>query len=135
MNIEMSELLQTQHQANDRLHFLEEKLMEINDEISDAERCVRSTLDTGANLALEEYQMLLAYLDHKQRIRITNERQQGFARKRLEKIEQEMTQQELKIRGMENLLERRIRELTLTIENKQLSQLDEAWLQKRKEGS
>ncbi|MET0006064.1 MAG: hypothetical protein ABW087_20895 [Candidatus Thiodiazotropha sp.] len=62
-----------------------------------------------------------------------NERQHGFARERLEKIENEMIQKGLKIRGMENLLERRFRELALDKENKQLSLLDEAWLQKQKD--
>jgi hypothetical protein len=130
MNVEMSNLRQTQRQANDRLQVLENKLTEIDSEISEAEHCVKAALDPGARLALEEYQMLLSYLDHKQRLRVNNERQHGFARDRLEKIEDEMTQQGLKIRGMENLLTRRLRELELDRENKQLSLLDEAWLQK-----
>lgn len=45
-----------------------------------------------------------------------------------------MTQWGLKIRGMENLLERRLKELQLDKENKQLSLLDEAWLQKQGDG-
>lgn len=85
MNIEMAELCETQCQASDRLAVLEQKLMKVDDEISEAERCARSALDSGANLVLEEYQMLLAYLDHKQRIRVNNKRQHGFARERLEK--------------------------------------------------
>ncbi|MGD8911369.1 MAG: hypothetical protein PVJ68_01325 [Candidatus Thiodiazotropha sp.] len=132
MNIEMSDLRQTQRQANDRLHVLAERIKVIDGEISEAESCVRAALDPGANLILEEYQMLLTYLDHKQRIRVNNERQHGFARDRLVKIEDEMTQQGLKIRGMENLLERRQRELELDKDNKQLSLLDEAWLQKQR---
>lgn len=132
MNIEMDALRQTKRQADERLHVLEEKLNAIDEEISEAESCVRSVLDPGTNLALEEYRMLLAYLDHKQRIRVNSERQHGFARDRLEKIENEMAQQGLKIRGMENLLERRLRELELDEENRQLSQLDEAWLQKQR---
>ena len=132
MNIEMSELHQTQRQANDRVQNLEEKLLKIDGEISEAEGYVRSALDPEGNLALEEYQMLLAYLDYKQRIQVNNERQHGFARDRLEKVEDEMTQQGLKIRGMENLLARRLRELALDKENKQLLLLDEAWLQNQR---
>ena len=133
MNIEMADLRQTHRQADDRLQVLEEKLTLIDGEISEAERCVRSALEPGTNLMLEEYRMLLAYLDHKQRIRFNNERQHGFARDRLEKIEDEMTQQGLKIRGMENLLERRLRELALDNENKQLLLLDETWLQNQRD--
>jgi hypothetical protein len=132
MNIEMSDLCQTQRQANDRLLHLEERLKEIDGEISEAECCIRSAIDPEANLALEEYQMLVAYLDQKQRIRVNNERQHGFARDRLKKIEGDMSRQGLKIRGMENLLQRRLRELELDKENEQLSLLDEAWLQKQR---
>ncbi len=133
MNVEMADLRQTHRQADDRLQVLAEKLTLIDGEISEAERCVRSALDPGADLILEEYRMLSAYLEHKQRIRVNSARQHGFARERLEKIEDEMTQQGLKIRGMENLLERRLKELALDNENKQLSMLDEAWLQNRRD--
>lgn len=133
MNIEMSELRQTQCQANDRFHLLEERLKEIDGDISEAEHSLRCASEPQANLALEEYQMLLAYLDHKQRIRVNNERQHGFARDRLEKVDGEIAQQGLKIRGMENLLERRIREQESDKEKEQLLQLDEAWLQKQRD--
>ncbi|MES9816762.1 MAG: hypothetical protein AB2794_04635 [Candidatus Thiodiazotropha endolucinida] len=133
MNVELSELRLTQRQANERLQVLEEKLLEIDSEINEAEHCLRSAVDPGAKLVLEEYQMLFAYLDHKQRLRVNNERQHGYARERLEKIENEMIQQGLKIRGMENLLERRLRELALDNENKQLTLLDEIWLQIQKD--
>ncbi|MEW8000432.1 MAG: hypothetical protein AB2777_15870 [Candidatus Thiodiazotropha endolucinida] len=133
MSVEMTELRLTQRQANERLHVLEKKMLEIDGEINDAEHCLRSAVDPGTKLVLEEYQMLFAYLDHKQRIRVNNERQHGFARERLEKIENEMIQKGLKIRGMKNLLERRFRELALDKENIQLSLLDEAWLQKQKD--
>ncbi|WP_316369621.1 hypothetical protein [Candidatus Thiodiazotropha sp. CDECU1] len=135
MNSEMAGLRQTRRQADDRLHVIKEKLSVIDEEIGEAERCLRSALDPGSDLALDEYQMLIDYLDYQQRIRFNNERQQGFAQVRLEKIEEEMIQQGLKIRGMENLLERRARELALAKEHKQLSLLDEMWLQKQKDES
>lgn len=134
MNAEMSGLHQEQSQADRRLRDLERRLTEIDGDISEVEGRARTALDPGTSLVLEEYRMLLAYLDHKQRMRVSNERQEGFARERLEKIENEMTRQGLKIRGMENLLERRLKELQLEMENKRLALLDEAWLQRQEDG-
>jgi hypothetical protein len=130
MNSEMSGLRQEQRQADQRLRDLDQQLTNIVGEISELDRRAHTELEAGANLVLDEYRMLRAYLDHKQRVRVTNERQRGFARKQLEKIDGEVTRQGLKIRGMENLLERRLRELQLDMEKKQMSMLDEAWLQR-----
>jgi hypothetical protein len=134
MNIEISGLRQEQQQAVARLHALEEKLMAMDEEIGAVEGRARLALDPGNNLALEEYQMLLAYLDQKQKLRINNERQKEFAQKRLEKIDGKLAQQGLKIRGVENVLERKLDEQRLEAENKQIAHLDEAWLLRNEEG-
>ncbi|MEJ2610284.1 MAG: hypothetical protein P8179_09385 [Candidatus Thiodiazotropha sp.] len=128
IDIEITGLRQEQRQADERVQVLEEGLSLMDSEISDAEHRARSALDPGANLVIEEYQMTLAYLDQKKRLRVNKERQQGFAQERLKKIEGKLTQQCLKSRGVENLLERRLNEQRLEIENKQRSLLDEAWL-------
>jgi hypothetical protein len=128
MNVEMTGLRDEQRQAAERLYQLEQRMAVLEREIEDAEQRVRTVLGVGSNLVLEEYQMLLTYLEQKQRLKVNHERQIGFARERFEKIGEALVQQGLKIRGVEHTLERRLDELRLERENKQLSQLDEAWL-------
>jgi hypothetical protein len=82
-------------------------------------------------LNLDEYRMLLTFLNHKQGLRINNERQQGFSKQRLKKAADEMIQQSLKVRGIEHLLQRRRKELQLETESKLLSLLDDAWLHRK----
>ena len=135
MTIEMSGLRREQRQTDQRLWNFEQRVKAIDAEISEAESRARTALDAGAVLVIEEYRMLQAYLDHKQRTRVNNERQRGFARERLVKIENKITRQELKLRGMENLLQRKFKELQIEMEHKQQSLMDEAWLLRRGDGA
>ncbi len=128
MNVEMTGLRSEQRQANDRLDQLEARKRALESEIQTAESQIRSALDPGKRLVLEEYQMLLTYLDQKQRLKVNHERQIGFAQERCGKIEAEMVDQGLKIRGVEHVLERRFNELRLKTEIEQQTHLDEAWL-------
>jgi flagellar biosynthesis chaperone FliJ len=135
INIEISGLRLEQQQADTRLKTLEEKLSEVDEVIQKTEDRVRVVLDSGNTFSIEEYQMLVAFIDQKQKLRINNERQVNFTQKRVEKINQSMIQQGLQIRGIENLLHRRRDELRLESDKKLLSQLDEAWLLNKKEGA
>jgi hypothetical protein len=134
MNVEMSGLRLQQRKADEQLSDLKQKQTQIDGEIGAVECRLRAALDSGANLIIDEYRMLISYLDYKQRTRINNERQQKFARERLKRVEDEMIHQGLLIRGIENLLKRRHKELQLETENKQLSLFDDAWLERQGDG-
>ena len=131
MNAEMSGLRMQQRKVDEQLSALKQKQTKIDGEIGTVECRVSAVLEPGMNLNLEEYRMLLAYLDQKQGMRVNNERQQGFARERLKKVEGKMVHQGLLIRGIDNLLQRRLKELQLETENKLFSLLDDAWLQRQ----
>jgi flagellar biosynthesis chaperone FliJ len=135
INIEISGLRLEQQQADTRLKTLEKKLSEVDEVIQKTEDRVRVVLDSGNTFSIEEYQMLVAFIGQKQKLRINNKRQVNFAQKQVEKINQSMIQQGLQIRGIENLFHRRRDELRLESDKKLLSQLDEAWLLNKKEGA
>jgi DNA-binding transcriptional MerR regulator len=132
MNMEITGLKMQQRKEDELLGDLKQKQAEIEREIDAAESQVRTAIDPDAQLILEEYRMLLAYLDHKQGMSVNNLRKQGFTIERIKKIEKKMVHQGLKIRGIENLLQRRHKDLQLDIENKLLSHLDDAWLQRER---
>jgi hypothetical protein len=131
IDVRISGLRLQQRKEDKQLSNLKRKQSEIEAEIHSIESHVRTALDPGRMLNLDEYRMLLTFLNHKQGLRINNERQQGFSKQRLKKAADEMIQQSLKVRGIEHLLQRRRKELQLETESKLLSLLDDAWLHRK----
>jgi flagellar export protein FliJ len=128
--VELQSLSGEAQQLANRLRQLEARMNSLQGEIDGTESRVRSTLQAGSDLCLEEMRMSLDFLDNRERLKVNQQRQINFAQNRSDKLAERLTQSGLKVRGMEHLLQHRLDELQLELASRELATLDEAWLQR-----
>ena len=130
-NLEMEALQSSGLHAREQLYTIEDGLENLDREIDLLEEKTRVDMAQGQSIAIDGWQLTQDYIQKKHTVRLSKDKQRQQAEKQVELLTDQMKQQHLQIRGVNKMHKRRLKGLQVEMERRQLTELDESWLQRQ----